>query len=75
MEHSYKNSMPTTQVAAWLVRKYPEKFAKVWKYAPMMIPMRTIMPTVTPVDYAQHAHGPDIPEDTDIFHFWGGIIR
>ncbi len=44
-------------VAAWLVRKYPEKFAKVWKHAPMMIPMRTVMPTVTPVDYAAFFSG------------------
>ena len=103
MEHSYKNTMSTTQlaatiakiagfeapqqadpaidwladlwieklggkadnvlifsadaVAAWLVRKYPEKFAKVWKYAPMMIPVRTVMPTVTPVDYAAFFSG------------------
>lgn len=44
-------------VAAWLVRKYPNKFAKVWKHAPMMIPVRTVMPTVTPVDYAAFFSG------------------
>ena len=44
-------------VAAWLVRKYPEKFAKVWKHASMMIPVRTVMPTVTPVDYAAFFSG------------------
>lgn len=49
-------------VAAWLVRKYPEKFAKIWNRAPMMIPVRTVMPTITPIDYAAFFSGamPDV---------------
>lgn len=44
-------------VAAWVVRKYPENFAKVWKNAPMMVPVRTALPTITPVDYAAFFSG------------------
>ncbi|MBQ7921650.1 MAG: alkaline phosphatase family protein [Clostridia bacterium] len=49
-------------VPCWMVRKYPDKFASVWKYAPMMIPLRTVFPTVTPIDYAAFFSGaqPDV---------------
>lgn len=44
-------------IPSWIVRKYTDKFAKVWKYTPMMIPMRTVMPTITPIDYAAFFSG------------------
>lgn len=39
-------------VPLWLVRKNTELFAAVYKNAPVSIPVRSVMPTVTPVAYA-----------------------
>lgn len=54
-------------VAAWLVRKYPDTFASVWNRAPLMVPVKTVLPTVTPVDYAAFFSGA-APEVNGVDH-------
>ncbi len=44
-------------VPAWMVRKYTDKFATVWEHTPLMVPMRTALPTITPFDYAAFFSG------------------
>ncbi len=58
----------TDAVASWIVRKYPDKFAQVWKYAPMMIPMRTALPSLTAIDYAAFFSGTD-PSVNGVDHY------
>lgn len=47
----------TDAVPAWMVRKYTDKFAAVWKHAPLMFPTRTALPAVTQIDYAAFFSG------------------
>ena len=60
-------------IPAWLVRKYPEKFATVWKHTPMMIPVRTALPTITPIDYAAFFSGAQ-PEINGVDRYLKPII-
>ena len=39
-------------VALWLYQKYTDKFTKVINNTRMALPMRTVMPSVTPVCFA-----------------------
>jgi len=48
-------------VAQWLWRKYPEYFRSVMDYAPVSLPLGTVMPSVTPVCFATMYSG-SMPE-------------
>lgn len=39
-------------VPLWLIRKHTEWFEPVYRHAPISLPLRSVMPTVTPVNYA-----------------------
>lgn len=60
-------------VPAWMIRKYTEQFALVWEHAPMMIPTRTALPTITPVDYAAFFSGA-APSENGVDRYWPPIL-
>lgn len=61
-------------VAMWLYQKYPDKFLPVLRHARLMLPMRTVMPSVTPVCFGTIYTGA-LPEVHGITKYEKPVIR
>lgn len=60
-------------VPLWLIRKYTDMFGLVYKNAPITLPFRSVIPTITPIDYAAMFSGA-LPEVNGVDRYLQPIL-